>query len=710
MTAGKAAQPLNTLPLEDLVSAAPICVAETTPIVEVLSLMERHRISSVLATDRQQQPVGIFTGSDALHLMASNSALADITMAQVMRHPVFTAQGDMDYREAYRLMLNHGHKHLAVMKADGRLFGVVSEADFLHHLGMEYLVELKTVGSAMTTNPPTLPEHASLADAVRLLAQCKQSCLLITRDGAPSGVLTDRDLIRLAQRDIDYARTPLRRVMNAPVLGIAAQMPLQEAVRQMEQAGIRQLAVLSGNNLVGMITRHDVVKAMQGHYIEYLHETIQRHSLDLDWLRQQDARLHLHALNAAGNAIVITDIGAHILWANAAFTRLTGYSLTDAIGRTPSQLVTSGKHDAAFYQHMWHTILAGGIWHGEVVNRRKDGSLYDEELTITPVRLGDESSPISHFIAVKQDITDRKQAEHALQESEKHFRLFYEHAPVAYHACDAAGYILEVNQAWLDQLGYAREQVINRFIGEFMAPNQEELVRARFELFLSESVLRKADYDFLHRDGSIVSVTIDGLVDRDEQGNFLRTQCVMHNITARKQMERELRHLATTDALTGLSNRRHFLDQMGAALARHHRHATPTLLLMIDLDLFKQVNDRYGHGVGDEVLRHCANLMSLSLRSNDLLGRLGGEEFGILLPDTDTSGALDFAERLRRRAAHEVIVTEAGTVTVTLSIGLTAFTLEDHHIDVILARADRALYRAKESGRNLVELEPPPEA
>jgi diguanylate cyclase (GGDEF)-like protein len=227
---------------------------------------------------------------------------------------------------------------------------------------------------------------------------------------------------------------------------------------------------------------------------------------------------------------------------------------------------------------------------------------------------------------------------------------------------------------------------------------------------LSEGVLRKADYDFLHCDGSIVTVTIDGLVDRDEQGKFLRSQCVMHNITARKQMERELRHLATTDALTGLSNRRHFLDQMRAALARHRRHATPTLLLMIDLDLFKQVNDRYGHGVGDEVLRHCANLMSHSLRSNDLLGRLGGEEFGILLPDTDTTGALDFAERLRQRAAHEVIVTEAGTVNVTLSIGLTAFTLEDHHIDVILARADRALYRAKESGRNLVELEPPPEA
>jgi diguanylate cyclase (GGDEF)-like protein/PAS domain S-box-containing protein len=440
-------------------------------------------------------------------------------------------------------------------------------------------------------------------------------------------------------------------------------------------------------------------------------------SSDTDSLRNPDAaqlQLQIHALNAAGNAIVITDTGPHILWANAAFSQLTGYTLAESIGRKPAELIRSGQQDQVFYQNMWQTILAGRAWHGELVNKRKDGSLYHEELTITPVRSGHDGAgqdgEISHFIAVKQDISARKAVERTLRESEARFRLFYEHAPVAYESLDAAGNILEVNDEWLRQFGYPREQVIGRFIGDFLASGQEAMLKTRFANFLRDGAVRKTEYDFLHHDGSIVTVSVDGLVDRDEHGNFRRTQCVLHNITAHKRMEQELRYLAATDALTGLANRRHFIDQMRLALARHHRHDTPTALLMLDLDWFKRVNDQYGHAVGDEVLRNFADVVQASLRNIDLLGRLGGEEFAILLPDTEAAGAYEFAERVRQRAASQPVQTLAGEVTVTLSIGVTSFVSQDKNTDVILARADRALYRAKESGRNRVELEPAPAA
>ena len=188
----------------------------------------------------------------------------------------------------------------------------------------------------------------------------------------------------------------------------------------------------------------------------------------------------------------------------------------------------------------------------------------------------------------------------------------------------------------------------------------------------------------------------------------MQTHCVLHNITERKVLERRLVHLAATDPLTGLANRRHFLDQMALALARQQRHDTPTALLMIDLDWFKKVNDRYGHATGDEVLRHVAAIMTTSLRRIDLLGRLGGEEFAILLPDTEASGAHEFAERLRQRVAAQPARTAAGEISSTLSIGVTAFSPQDSSIDAILARADRALYRAKGQGRDRAELEPAP--
>jgi PAS domain S-box-containing protein len=127
-----------------------------------------------------------------------------------------------------------------------------------------------------------------------------------------------------------------------------------------------------------------------------------------------ESRLRLlnSALQSTANAIAITDRQGCLLWTNPAFTRLTGYTPEEANGKNPNFL-KSGMHDPGFYRHLWQTILAGEVWHSEMVNRRKDGSLYTEECTITPVR--DEKGDVTHFIAVKQDITDRKQAEEALR-------------------------------------------------------------------------------------------------------------------------------------------------------------------------------------------------------------------------------------------------------------------------------------------------------
>jgi PAS domain S-box-containing protein len=125
-------------------------------------------------------------------------------------------------------------------------------------------------------------------------------------------------------------------------------------------------------------------------------------------------RLQATALETAENGIVITSPLGQIEWANPAFTRLTGYTLDEVYGRNP-RLIKSGKHPPAYYRHLWETINAGRVWRGEIVNRRKDGTLYDEEMTITPLAHAD--GRIAHFIAIKQDVTERKRAEEALKEA-----------------------------------------------------------------------------------------------------------------------------------------------------------------------------------------------------------------------------------------------------------------------------------------------------
>lgn len=175
------------------------------------------------------------------------------------------------------------------------------------------------------------------------------------------------------------------------------------------------------------------------------------------------------------------------------------------------------------------------------------------------------------------------------------------------------------------------------------------------------------------------------------------------DITERKRLEAELRTLATTDTLTGLPNRRHFLSLLDEELERIRRLTTQdACVLMMDLDHFKRINDSYGHAAGDTVLRHFASILREQLRVTDRVGRLGGEEFAIVLPGSGLEAAHAFAERLRQKLAETPVVMDAYTVFVTVSIGISAISMADTTSDAGLIRADAALYRAKESGRNRV--------
>jgi two-component system, cell cycle response regulator len=165
-----------------------------------------------------------------------------------------------------------------------------------------------------------------------------------------------------------------------------------------------------------------------------------------------------------------------------------------------------------------------------------------------------------------------------------------------------------------------------------------------------------------------------------------------------------LEALATTDAVTQLLNRRALVDRLTHELERARRYTTPLALLMVDLDHFKDINDTHGHLVGDEALREVARLLQGAVRTVDLVGRYGGEEFVIVLPETNPEGAVAFAERLREKVAHHDFASEIlPSLKITVSIGVAAFpapTIDS--VDDLFARSDEALYRAKAAGRNLV--------
>ncbi len=166
---------------------------------------------------------------------------------------------------------------------------------------------------------------------------------------------------------------------------------------------------------------------------------------------------------------------------------------------------------------------------------------------------------------------------------------------------------------------------------------------------------------------------------------------------------KQLNTLAATDPLTHIRNRRSFFDIAEKYYSIAARTKEPLSVMMIDIDYFKSVNDKYGHAVGDEVLKEFANVTKRQLRDSDLFARYGGEEFVIVLPNTGIEGAEKLADKIRQTIANHYLVTEKGEIQITISIGVSALNKQDTSLDDILSRADKALYRAKENGRNRIE-------
>jgi diguanylate cyclase (GGDEF)-like protein len=200
------------------------------------------------------------------------------------------------------------------------------------------------------------------------------------------------------------------------------------------------------------------------------------------------------------------------------------------------------------------------------------------------------------------------------------------------------------------------------------------------------------------QDGSYKWLSWSSYPDLEKQRIF----SAVRDISERKKLEDELLKLATTDPLTGASNRRHFITRASAELERCRRYGSQLAVFMLDIDHFKQVNDSYGHDIGDEVLQRLADCCHQELRSNDIFGRFGGEEFAAVLVETDQPQAERACQRLLDKIVALKIRTPQKNIGITVSMGLTMHIANDLTIDSLLKRADDALYQAKNAGRNQI--------
>ena len=267
-------------------------------------------------------------------------------------------------------------------------------------------------------------------------------------------------------------------------------------------------------------------------------------------------------------------------------------------------------------------------------------------------------------------------------------------------AMTVQGRLRRVNHRFAAIVDYSPEALLDRETWTLFADREDHRrFRQVVDTALAEGAHYEGEWRLRQRGGRLIWCHLSGasLARRDPGRGMV--WCI-DDITERKQMEAELQRLATTDPLTGLLNRRRFTEVVEQELQRVRRHPRPLTLLMLDLDHFKQINDSHGHPAGDRVLRVVTGACGQLLRSTDSFGRLGGEEFAILLPDTDRAGALEVAEKLRETVGRLLIPVEGATLRVTVSIGLVCRHTGDQSLNGMLSLADHALYEAKSAGRN----------
>lgn len=297
-----------------------------------------------------------------------------------------------------------------------------------------------------------------------------------------------------------------------------------------------------------------------------------------------------------------------------------------------------------------------------------------------------------------------QQAVAAMQQVER-FRVALDHMPTYIYMKDQQRRYVYANRATLGLFGCSDEALCGSADAQFFPP---------------EAVARIHEIDtrvLEHGEDTSEEVVVQGVggdrhiyweiktpIFEDESKSRIWGLCgISTDITEREVMKEQFKQQAHEDYLTGLFNRRYFMEQGQNELARAQRYDNALSMLMLDIDHFKGINDTHGHKAGDAVLQKLAQILRETLRTVDIVGRIGGEEFAILLPETGSDRAIEVAERLREKVAGTEVVLAAGLpLRFTVSIGVATLQGKDSNIDILLNQSDKALYRAKESGRNKV--------
>ncbi len=395
-----------------------LAISQGDTVSHALSIMEREKLSALIVAE-EKKPVGIFTERALIQIRAGGAIDYSSPIHKVMSSPALTASVDMDYREAYQLLLQHRFRHLVVTDRDGLLVGIMTGTDFLAHLGLEYFMEFRSVGQVMSRDLVSLGPDISVFVAMRLMNERRISSLLIEEGGLPLGIITERDLLRLIRSKKDLRKMALQEVMSQPVQTVFSDVSSHDAAKILTKKKLRRLVVTnSGGKCVGIITETDMVKGLRTSYTDHLKGVIKQKDQQLEKVKQQmeeKAILDSMLQSTGDTAISIMDRDLNILIHNQAAATLYGNNTGKLIGMSAVTLHRNIADQHEFENAVAHADKEGR--HEFVMKQQANEGVCYFATTVFCIR--DQNARKSGFGLIAQNITEQRKAVLALEQKKK---------------------------------------------------------------------------------------------------------------------------------------------------------------------------------------------------------------------------------------------------------------------------------------------------
>lgn len=378
-------------------------------VADVAHRMHQAGCSSIIVMDGGD-PVGIWTERDALAIDFSNPASIGQCIRDVMSSPIKTVDSNTPLHEVSVRFRNDRVRHYLVLES-GRPVGVVTQTDVVMNQGIEHYLHLRSVDTAIGGAPVVLDAGFTLGDAALRMRRERVDAALVSYADGECGIITERDLVRfIAERKV---AAPLGELASRPLITVTPEVSLYRARNTLLESRVRHIGVYSpeAEKIIGLVSFSDILSGIELIYVKELRQALEERNQALS-VSRRNLQLADKVIESSLEGIIITDAEQRIVNVNPAFTRLMGYQLEEVVGQRPS-MFSSGRHDAEFYQGMWKAITENGHWQGEIWNRRANGEIFPELLTITGIK--DDLGEVSHYAALFSDISELKENERKIR-------------------------------------------------------------------------------------------------------------------------------------------------------------------------------------------------------------------------------------------------------------------------------------------------------